>query len=73
LTSVGLQFLGLGDPSTITWGNQLYWAENATAMFSGQWAWLLAPGICIALLGMTLVLINFGFDAVSNPRLGADE
>ena len=30
---------------------------------------LFAPGLCIALLAMSLTLINFGVDAVSNPRL----
>jgi peptide/nickel transport system permease protein len=69
LAAVGLQFLGFGDPTSVSWGTMLYWAENSSALLQGQWAWILAPGLCIALLGMSLVLINFGFDAISNPRL----
>jgi peptide/nickel transport system permease protein len=69
LAAVGLQFLGFGDPSQISWGTMLYWAENSSALLQGQWAWILAPGLCVALFGMALVLINFGFDAISNPRL----
>jgi peptide/nickel transport system permease protein len=69
LASVGLQFLGFGSPTQVSWGTMLYWAQNSSALLQGQWAWILAPGLCIALLGMSLVLINFGFDAVSNPRL----
>jgi len=72
LTAVGLEFLGLGDPSTVSWGSMLYWAQNAGALMNGQWAWILAPGLCIALFGMSLVLINFGFDELSNPRLRGD-
>lgn len=69
LAAVGLEFLGFGNPSQISWGSMLYWAENSSALLEGQWAWILAPGLCIAFFGMALVLINFGFDAVSNPRL----
>lgn len=69
LAAVGLEFLGFGNPNQISWGSMLYWAQNSSALLQGQWAWILAPGLCIALFGMSLVLINFGFDAVSNPRL----
>lgn len=65
----GLEFLGLGDPNTISWGTMLYWAQNAGAMVTGQWAWLAAPGLALALLTTALVLINFGVDALSNPQL----
>jgi peptide/nickel transport system permease protein len=69
LAAVGLEFLGFGNPNQISWGSMLYWAQNSSALLEGQWAWILAPGLAIALFGMSLVLINFGFDAVSNPRL----
>jgi peptide/nickel transport system permease protein len=65
----GLEFLGLGDPNTISWGTMLYWAQNAGAMVTGQWAWLAAPGLALALLTTALILINFGVDALSNPQL----
>jgi peptide/nickel transport system permease protein len=47
----------------------LYWAQNAGAMVTGQWAWLAAPGLALALLTTALILINFGVDALSNPQL----
>ncbi|GAA4351782.1 ABC transporter permease [Angustibacter luteus] len=65
----GLAFLGLGDPSTVSWGTMLYFAENGSAMLTGQWIWLFTPGICLALLITSLTLINFGVDALSNPHL----
>ncbi len=65
----GLEFLGLGDPNTVSWGTMLYWAQNAGAMVTGQWTWLAAPGLALALLTTSLVLINFGVDALSNPQL----
>ncbi|WP_328295444.1 ABC transporter permease [Kineococcus sp. NBC_00420] len=69
LAEAGLEFLGLGDTSVVSWGTMIYWAQNSSALLTGQWALLFAPGLCIALLAMSLTLINFGVDAVSNPRL----
>ncbi|GAA1447035.1 ABC transporter permease [Leifsonia poae] len=69
LAEAGLEFLGLGDSSIVSWGTILYWAQNSNALLTGQWALLFAPGLCIALLAMSLTLINFGVDAISNPRL----
>lgn len=69
LGEAGLEFLGLGDPNVISWGTMLYWAENSGAMLQGQWAWLFAPGLCIAILGTALVLMNFAVDELANPRL----
>jgi peptide/nickel transport system permease protein len=65
----GLSFLGLGDPSTVSWGSMSYWANSNGAMLTGQWAWLLAPGLALSLLITALTLINFGIDALSNPQL----
>ncbi|MDN5685131.1 MAG: ABC transporter permease [Brachybacterium sp.] len=69
LAEAGLEFLGLGDSSIVTWGTMIYWADNSNALLSGQWALLFAPGLCIALLATSLALINFGIDGISNPRL----
>jgi peptide/nickel transport system permease protein len=65
----GLEFLGLGDPSTISWGTMMYWAETNDAILADQWGWLIAPGLAIALLITALTLVNFGVDALSNPSL----
>ncbi len=69
LADAGLEFLGLGDSSTVSWGTMLFWAQNSNALLRGQWALLFAPGLCIALLATSMTLINFGVDALSNPRL----
>ena len=69
LAEAGLEFLGLGDSSIVSWGTMLFWAQNSNALLTGQWALLFAPGLCIALLATSLTLINFGVDGISNPRL----
>ncbi|MDA4129399.1 MAG: ABC transporter permease, partial [Thaumarchaeota archaeon] len=64
----GLDFLGLGNPSVVSWGTMLYWAQ-AYALFNGAWWWVLAPGLCIALLGLGAVLVSLSIENVFNPRL----
>ena len=66
---VGLEFLGLGDVSTITWGTNLYWASNDLALLTGSWWTFVPTGLCIAFVSFGLTLINFGIDEVTNPRL----
>ncbi|MFB9236520.1 ABC transporter permease [Plantactinospora siamensis] len=68
----GLAFLGLGDPLTVSWGTMLNQASLGGAMLTGQWAWLIAPGLALALLITSFTLINFGIDALSNPNLRED-
>ncbi|GAC1350920.1 MAG: hypothetical protein NVSMB27_38080 [Ktedonobacteraceae bacterium] len=69
LAETGLEFLGLGDITSISWGTMLYWAGNNDALLLGAWWWFLPPGLCIALLGAGLAFINFGIDEIANPRL----
>jgi len=69
LTQAGLAFLGLANPDQLTWGTILYYAQNDGAMSSGAWWWFVPPGLCIAVLGMGLALVNFSLDEILNPRL----
>lgn len=68
----GLAFLGLGDPQTISWGAMLNQASIGGALLTGQWAWLIAPGLALSALIMAFSFINFGVDALSNPHLRED-
>jgi peptide/nickel transport system permease protein len=69
LTAAGLQFLGLGDPNSSSWGTMLYWSQNQQALQTGSPLWSIAPGLCVALLGVSFALINYAFDEISNPAL----
>jgi peptide/nickel transport system permease protein len=69
LTAAGLQFLGLGDPNSISWGTMLYWSQNQQALQTGMPLWSIAPGLCVALLGASFALMNYAFDEISNPAL----
>jgi len=69
LAEVSLEFLGLGDANAVSWGTMFYWAQKADALLLGLWWWFIPPGLCIAVLGAGLALINFGIDEIANPRL----
>jgi len=71
LTSVALAFLGVADLSSWSYGTMLYWAQSGNAVQLGAWWWYVPPGVCAALLGTSLVLLNFGLDELGNPRLRA--
>ncbi len=69
LTSVALAFIGLESFSGWSLGTMLYWAQSQEAIQLGAWWWYIPPGFAVALLGMSLVLLNFGLDEIGNPRL----
>jgi peptide/nickel transport system permease protein len=69
LAAAGLQFVGLGDPNSQSWGTMLYWAQNNEALGAGMAMWAIMPGVCVALLGAAFALLNYAFDEISNPAL----
>ena len=68
---VTLAYIGLTSTSVWNWGTMLFWAQSNNAPLSGEWYWFVPPGICIALVGTGLALLNFGIDEFINPRLRA--
>jgi len=71
LAAAGLQFIGLGNIEQISWGTMLYWGQNNEALMAGAPLWIIAPGVCIALLGASFALLNYAFDEIGNPALRA--
>lgn len=68
-TEAALEFLGLGDPSTVSWGVILYNAQQYSALQAGAWWNFVFPGLAIAVVVTACVFINYGIDTISNPRL----
>ncbi len=71
LAEAGLEFIGLGSPSSVTWGTMLYWAMRAQALQTGAWYEVWPPAVAIMIAGASLVLINFAVDEITNPQLRA--
>ncbi|MGI8828048.1 MAG: ABC transporter permease [Chloroflexota bacterium] len=69
LGEAALEFIGLGDPSSVTWGIMLNQAETNSALLTGAWFWFLPPGLCIGVFALGLTLVNYAIDEVTNPKL----
>ncbi|MFD8151625.1 ABC transporter permease [Streptomyces sp. NPDC059720] len=69
LSVVTLSFIGVVDLSRWNWGTILFWAQSNQALAQNAWWWFVPAGLCIALLGTALALVNFGIDELVNPRL----
>jgi peptide/nickel transport system permease protein len=69
--SVALAFAGLTNLDSWSLGTVLYWAQADNALEGGAWWWWIPPGLAVALIGMSLVLLNTGIDELGNPRLRA--
>jgi peptide/nickel transport system permease protein len=69
LVDAGLEFLGLGDTTHVSWGMVLYWAQTNSTVLQGEWWPFLFPGLALVLTVVALVFLLAGIDEVSNPRL----
>src|SRR5207245_3364031 len=61
LTEAALAFLGLGDPTVISWGNIYQQAEiqGALGFTPPPWWWLVPPGLGIAAVSLSFVSSGF--------------
>jgi len=69
--SVALAFAGIANLESFSLGTILYWAQDNNALEGGNWWWWIPPGLAVAFIGTSLVLLNSGIDEVGNPRLRA--
>ena len=68
LAESSLAFLGLGDPTLISWGMMLNFAFER-AISRQAWWFLLPPGFAIVWVSLALILIGNTLDEIVNPRL----
>ena len=69
LSETTLSFLGLGDPTRVSWGSMLEAAFGVGAMTTGAWWFIVPPGICVVLVVLSFTLIGQALEEVFNPRL----
>jgi peptide/nickel transport system permease protein len=63
-----LAFLGLGDPTLVSWGMMLNFAFER-AISRRAWWFLLPPGFAIVWVSLGLVLLGNTLEEIVNPRL----
>lgn len=69
LSESTLSFLGLGDPTTLSWGGMLNFAFTRGAISARAWWPLIAPGLGIVWVVLACTLVGNTLEEVFNPRL----
>jgi peptide/nickel transport system permease protein len=72
LTETTLSFLGLGDPSSASWGKTLEEAFVNGAMIRNAWWYFLPAGIGILVVVLAFTLIGRTLEEIANPRLSRE-
>lgn len=68
VAEAGLSFMGLGDPSKVSWGKMLV-AAQANAYTNSLWAWVLAPGIALIIVVTGFMQIGYALEDILNPKM----
>jgi peptide/nickel transport system permease protein len=69
LSEASLSFLGLGDPTLVSWGSMLNRAFMRGAVTKEAWWYLIPPGIALAWVTLGLSILSNTIQEVVNPRL----
>lgn len=64
-----LAFLGLSDPTRVTWGKIIEFAFLQNAVTIGAWWVVVPPGVCITVLVIGCFLLGQAIEDALNPRL----
>ncbi|MBA2642621.1 MAG: ABC transporter permease [Actinobacteria bacterium] len=64
-----ITFLGLGDPSDISWGRLIENAFTDDAMINEAWWAIIPPGICVMLVVLACTILGQAMEDALNPRL----
>ena len=68
----GLAFLGIGDPSMVSWGAMMHNAMGFSYLDVWQW-WLVPTGLALSLTIVGLTFVSYAAETVLDPRLQGAE
>jgi peptide/nickel transport system permease protein len=68
LVESALTFIGLGDPTVVSWGQMLNFAFNRGAMSAGAWWAFALPGLAIVWLVFSTILMGIAVESQLDPR-----
>jgi peptide/nickel transport system permease protein len=64
-----ITFLGLGDPSLISWGRLIENAFTDDALLNDAWWAIVPPGVCVACVVLACTMVGQATEDSLNPRL----
>ncbi len=72
MLEASLAFLGLGDPTRVSWGSTLHFASTANAILTDAWPWwILPPGLALTAAVVGLAFLGYAVEEWADPRLAA--
>jgi peptide/nickel transport system permease protein len=72
LTETTLSFLGLGDPTRVSWGSMLDDAYSVGAITTGSWWFFIPPGVAVVVVVLAFTMVGQALENVLNPQLRKD-
>lgn len=65
-----LAFLGLGDPTDVSWGSMLYFANARSAFLTDVWLWwIVPPGFALTAVLVGFAFVGYAIEERADPRL----
>jgi peptide/nickel transport system permease protein len=64
-----ISFLGLGDPSQISWGRLIQNSLTGGAVFHKAWWAIIPPGLCVTVVILAATMMGQAMEDALNPRL----
>ena len=64
-----ITFLGLGDPSAISWGRLIENAFLGNAVLNNAWWAIVPPGVCVTIVILACTMVGQSMEDALNPRL----
>ncbi len=64
----GLAFIGIADPTTVSWGAMMHHALKFYYLPVWKW-WLLPPGAALSLLILSFTFLGYSLERIIEPRL----
>jgi peptide/nickel transport system permease protein len=67
VSEAALSWLGFFDPSVMSWGRMLHDIQEGLNI--DKWWWVVPPGLLIAFVALSFILIGHALDEILNPKL----
>ena len=72
MIEASLSFLGLGDPTRVSWGSILHFANARNAILTDAWPWwVLPPGLALTVAVVALAFLGYAVEEWADPRLAS--
>jgi peptide/nickel transport system permease protein len=71
ISETTLTFLGLGNPTDVSWGSMLNQAFGEGAVTAGAWWYVVPPGIAILVVVLGFTLVGRAVENILNPRMNS--